>query len=122
MGRGPRGSAPEKRLRGRVQNRTAGWNNQISRRNRPSSVLRARRGCRDSPYQRRCDRRQARRESIARERRKETASDWFWETGPDYKFTLLSENAFGSRPADRIGTAGWEPPVEPGTEAEQWRR
>ena len=26
----------------------------------------------------------------------ETASDWFWEIGPDYKFTLLTENAFGS--------------------------
>ena len=36
----------------------------------------------------------------------ETASDWFWEIDPDYKFTLLTENAFGSRPAaDRIGTA-----------------
>ena len=23
----------------------------------------------------------------------ETASDWFWEIGPDYKFTLLTENA-----------------------------
>ena len=28
----------------------------------------------------------------------ESASDWFWEIGPDYKFTLLTENAFGSRP------------------------
>ncbi len=26
----------------------------------------------------------------------ETASDWFWEIGPDYKFTLLTENAFSS--------------------------
>src|SRR4029077_16056514 len=26
----------------------------------------------------------------------ETASDWFWEIGPDYKYTLLTENAFGS--------------------------
>jgi hypothetical protein len=33
------------------------------------------------------------------------ACDWFWETGPDYKFTLLTENAFGSDPARRIGTA-----------------
>src|SRR3984893_8768047 len=24
----------------------------------------------------------------------ETASDWFWEIGPDYKFTLLTENAY----------------------------
>ena len=26
----------------------------------------------------------------------ETASDWFWEIDPDYKFTLLTGNAFGS--------------------------
>ena len=35
----------------------------------------------------------------------ETASDWFWEIGPDYKFTLLTENAFGSDPLSRIGTS-----------------
>ena len=33
----------------------------------------------------------------------ESASDWFWEIGPDYKFTLLTENAFGSDAARRIG-------------------
>src|SRR4029077_14579921 len=38
----------------------------------------------------------------------ETASDWFWEIGPDYKFTMLTENAFGSDPAARIGTACWD--------------
>src|SRR6478752_1883822 len=32
----------------------------------------------------------------------EIASDWFWEIGPDYKFTLLTENAFDSQSADRI--------------------
>ena len=31
----------------------------------------------------------------------ETASDWLWEIGPDYKFTLLTENAFGSDAAKR---------------------
>ena len=38
----------------------------------------------------------------------ETASDWFWEIGPDYKFTLLTENAFGSRPgrSNRHARAG----------------
>ena len=38
----------------------------------------------------------------------ETASDWFWEIGPDYKFTLLTENAFGSDPArsNRHGVLG----------------
>jgi PAS domain-containing protein len=38
----------------------------------------------------------------------ETASDWFWEINPDYKFTHLSEHAFGSRAADRIGTGCWD--------------
>ena len=43
---------------------------------------------------------QALRESEAKFRDyAETASDWFWEIGPDYKFTLLTENAFGSDPA-----------------------
>ena len=38
----------------------------------------------------------------------ETASDWFWEIGPDYKFTLLTENAFGSDAArsNRHGVLG----------------
>src|SRR6267142_1705782 len=51
----------------------------------------------------------------------ETASDWFWETGPDYKFTLLSENAFGSDPAGRIGTACWDHALDFETEPEKWR-
>jgi PAS domain-containing protein len=51
---------------------------------------------------------QALRESEAKFRDyAESASDWFWEIGPHYKFTLLTENAFGSRPADRLGTAWW---------------
>jgi PAS domain S-box-containing protein len=51
----------------------------------------------------------------------ETASDWFWEIGPDYKFTLLTENAFGSRAADRIGTACWDHVLDLETEPEKWR-
>jgi PAS domain S-box-containing protein len=51
----------------------------------------------------------------------ETASDWFWEIGPDYKFTLLTENAFGSDPAGRIGTACWEHALDLETEPEKWR-
>jgi PAS domain S-box-containing protein len=50
----------------------------------------------------------------------ETASDWFWEIGPDYKFTLLTENAFGSRPDDRIGTACWDHALDLETEPEKW--
>src|SRR5712692_8197189 len=51
----------------------------------------------------------------------ETASDWFWETGPDYKFTQLTENAFGSDPAARIGTACWDHALDLETEPEKWR-
>jgi PAS domain S-box-containing protein len=51
----------------------------------------------------------------------ETASDWFWETGPDYKFTLLTANAFGSDPAARIGTACWDHALDLETEPEKWR-
>jgi PAS domain S-box-containing protein len=51
----------------------------------------------------------------------ETASDWFWEIGPDHKFTLLTENAFGSDPASRIGTACWDHALDLETEPEKWR-
>jgi PAS domain S-box-containing protein len=51
----------------------------------------------------------------------ETASDWFWEIGPDYKFTLLTENAFGSDPAGRIGTACWDHALDLETEPDKWR-
>jgi PAS domain S-box-containing protein len=51
----------------------------------------------------------------------ETASDWFWEIGPDYKFTLLTENAFGSHSADRIGTPCWDHALDLETEPEKWR-
>ena len=65
---------------------------------------------------------QALRESEAKLRDyAETASDWFWEIGPDYKFTLLTENAFGSDAADRIGTACWDRALDLETEPEKWR-
>ena len=51
----------------------------------------------------------------------ETASDWFWEIGPDYKFTLLTENAFGSDPSARIGTTCWDHALDLETEPEKWR-
>ena len=51
----------------------------------------------------------------------ETASDWFWETGPDYKFTLLTENAFGADSPNRIGTACWDHALDLETEPEKWR-
>jgi PAS domain S-box-containing protein len=51
----------------------------------------------------------------------ETASDWFWEIGPDYKFTLLTENAFGSGTTDRIGATCWGHALDLETEPEKWR-
>src|ERR1700741_3885286 len=51
----------------------------------------------------------------------ESASDWFWEIGPDYKFTLLTENAFGWDSARRIGTACWDRALDLETEPEKWR-
>jgi PAS domain S-box-containing protein len=65
---------------------------------------------------------QALRESEAKFRDfAETASDWFWEIGPDYKFTLLTENAFGSRSADRIGTTSWDHALDLETEPDKRR-
>jgi PAS domain S-box-containing protein len=51
----------------------------------------------------------------------ETASDWLWEIGPDFKFTHLTENAFGSHAADRIGTPCWDHALDLETEPEKWR-
>jgi PAS domain S-box-containing protein len=65
---------------------------------------------------------QALRESEAKFRDyAETASDWFWEIGPDYKFTLLTENAFGAPAADRLGTACWDHALDLETEPGKWR-
>ena len=51
----------------------------------------------------------------------ETASDWLWEMGPDYKLTQLTGNAFGSSPTARLGTAPWERALDLETEPEKWR-
>jgi PAS domain S-box-containing protein len=50
----------------------------------------------------------------------ETASDWLWEIGPDYKYTLLTENAFHSDPADRIGKFCWDYALDLEAEPEKW--
>jgi PAS domain S-box-containing protein len=53
----------------------------------------------------------------------ETASDWFWETGPDHRFTYLSDriDAFGIRGADLIGQPRWEAAADREAEPEKWR-
>jgi PAS domain-containing protein len=65
---------------------------------------------------------EALRESQARFRDyAESASDWLWEIGPDYKFTMLTENAFGSNAVDRIGMAYCCRALDLETERERWR-
>ncbi|RXH12470.1 ATP-binding protein [Bradyrhizobium guangzhouense] len=53
----------------------------------------------------------------------ETASDWFWETGPDHHFTYISErlDAFGMDRAALIGTSRIETAINSGAEPEKWR-
>jgi PAS domain-containing protein len=77
---------------------------------------------REAKIRRLVDAEEALRESEARLRDyAETASDWLWEIGPDYRYTLLIENAFGSNPVDRIGTACWDHALDLETEPEKWR-
>jgi PAS domain S-box-containing protein len=54
----------------------------------------------------------------------ETASDWLWETGPDHRFTRISEhvNAIGFRPTDVTGRARWETAADTESEPEKWRQ
>ncbi|MGA2125291.1 MAG: AAA family ATPase [Xanthobacteraceae bacterium] len=54
----------------------------------------------------------------------ETASDWFWETGPDHRFIRVSEE-FGSTgidPTRRIGAVRWDYATDLEEEPEKWRR
>jgi len=54
----------------------------------------------------------------------ETASDWFWETGPDHRFTNVSERAaeFGHDIAVLIGRRRWDLTVDAAEESEKWQR
>jgi PAS domain S-box-containing protein len=51
----------------------------------------------------------------------ETASDWFWEIDADFKFTMLTENAFGGNAAHRVGTSSLDYALDLETEPEKWR-
>src|ERR1700758_2420413 len=54
----------------------------------------------------------------------ESASDWYWETDPDHKFTYLSEDerrlALGFATVSRIGVARWEFATDVQSEPEKW--
>ena len=47
----------------------------------------------------------------------ETASDWFWESGPDHRFTVRS----GSSSNDALGATRWELAADLDEEPEKWR-
>jgi PAS domain S-box-containing protein len=50
----------------------------------------------------------------------ESASDWYWETGPDHRFITESEQ-FGTIPTRRIGTLTWDYARDIEDEPEKWR-
>ena len=53
----------------------------------------------------------------------ETASDWFWETGPDHVFTYISErlSAFGMDRASMIGKRRLDAAIDHEAEPQKWR-
>lgn len=53
----------------------------------------------------------------------ETASDSYWETGPDHRFTHVSEHLakIGIDPASRIGITLWDTATDVEEEPEKWR-
>src|SRR5258707_394831 len=54
----------------------------------------------------------------------ESASDWYWETDPDHKFSRVTDYerllARGFAPVSRIGLARWEFATDVESEAEKW--
>lgn len=54
----------------------------------------------------------------------ETASDWFWETGPDHRVTRVSDhlNSVGIRPSSLTGLARWDFATDAETEPEKWQQ
>lgn len=53
----------------------------------------------------------------------ETASDWFWETGPDHRVTRVSDhlNAVGIAPSRLTGVARWDIATDAESEPEKWQ-
>ena len=50
----------------------------------------------------------------------ESASDWYWETGPDHRFITESEQ-LGTIPTRRIGARAWDYALDLEKEPEKWR-
>jgi PAS domain S-box-containing protein len=53
----------------------------------------------------------------------ETASDWFWEHGPDHRVTRISEHvsSIGFSPLGLAGLSRWDIATDTETEPEKWR-
>ena len=53
----------------------------------------------------------------------EPASDWNWETGPDHKFTYVSDRvqSFGDDPRNILGRTRWDFAGDVDEDAEKWR-
>jgi PAS domain S-box-containing protein len=53
----------------------------------------------------------------------ETASDWLWETGPDHRFTSISEHlsATGIVPSHVPGMTRWDVATDVEADSEKWR-
>jgi PAS domain S-box-containing protein len=51
----------------------------------------------------------------------ETASDWLWETGPDHRFTRVSEHLDAPDIVSRIGVARWDFATDVESEPGKWR-
>jgi PAS domain S-box-containing protein len=53
----------------------------------------------------------------------ETASDWFWETGPDHRVTHVSDHlsAIGIAPSGLTGVFRWDIATDVESEPEKWR-
>jgi signal transduction histidine kinase len=49
----------------------------------------------------------------------ESASDWYWETGPDHRF--ITESEHGTVPSRRIGVLAWDYALDLEEEPEKWR-
>jgi PAS domain S-box-containing protein len=54
----------------------------------------------------------------------ETASDWFWETGPDHRFSYVSDRAgdFGIATTSLVGHRRWDAATDLEDEPAKWRR
>lgn len=53
----------------------------------------------------------------------ETASDWFWETGPDHRVTHISQHSDTvTTPAGLIGLTRWDIAPDADLEPEKWRQ